>query len=708
MKRDVPLVSVIVPTFNIERYIKKCLDSLLSQTLKEIEIICIDDGSTDTSGQILDEYATKDSRIKVIHRINGGLSAARNTGLSIAQGQYIGFVDGDDWVNPQMFQELSKALIEHPLSDIAICGVETIFEYDENKKIKKGYDKYFNLTQRGEHRVNSSIIKTSKPCWNKLYRHCFLKENNIVFPEGMNNEDEAFHYFVFTKAKFVTFVEGQWYKYMRYSTGIIADQWNSFTEDKKLPDYITKVWPLLIEYVKRDLRFDILNDMVTTLLSKANSFKGKDTDMFISSLLRRLDYPLVADYLDFYLDSALRKQLQYYYDLNSNVTITKPDHSLLPKPPCPIKNVKTPLFSFVVPVFNSSQYLLRSIESMRNQTIADIEIICVNDGSTDNSFEILSNYTRIDQRIKIITQENRGTFVARKVGTLAATGKYVIYVDPDDWVDVDICNKIDVLLKNQDVDIVQYGIATEQPNSSISAEYVKSIQKFFDSKMIDVIHGGNEALLQHCFLTNKLPWNNCGKAIRSTIAKDAFSRMPDIKCNFAEDQIAMFYIFSFSKTLLNIKDHNYHYRLGTGISTQQKETIAKFDDLLGCFVLYDQLKTFVSKFFVPTNEIANNSLLAIHHSMMDNMWKRIIHNAEKDDIDLWLSHWCEKASSLAVVKYLIQQFVPDSTELSDALRNKVSSLEQKVKKRLKTIRTLIWLSSLLLLSNIVLLIMLFA
>ena len=141
MKRDVPLVSVIVPTFNIERYIKKCLDSLLSQTLKEIEIICIDDGSTDTSGQILDEYATKDSRIKVIHRINGGLSAARNTGLSIAQGQYIGFVDGDDWVNPQMFQELSKALIEHPQSDIAICGVETIFEYDENKKIKKGYEK---------------------------------------------------------------------------------------------------------------------------------------------------------------------------------------------------------------------------------------------------------------------------------------------------------------------------------------------------------------------------------------------------------------------------------------------------------------------------------------------------------------------------------------------------------------------------------------
>ena len=213
--------------------------------------------------------------------------------------------------------------------------------------------------------------------------------------------------------------------------------------------------------------------------------------------------------------------------------------------------------SVILPVFNEANYIKATLDSIINQNFNGYEVIVVDDGSTDNSFEILSNYARIDQRIKIITQENRGTFVARKVGTLAATGKYVIYVDPDDWIDVDICNKIDVLLKNQDVDIVQYGIATEQPNSSISAEYVKSIQKFFDSKMIDVIHGGNEALLQHCFLTNKLPWNNCGKAIRSTIAKDAFSRMPDIKCNFAEDQIAMFYIFSFSKTLYKFITSSY-------------------------------------------------------------------------------------------------------------------------------------------------------
>ena len=701
-----PLVSVIVPTYNIERYIKKCLESLMAQTLQSMEFICVDDGSTDSSGNILDEYAAKDKRIKVIHRQNGGLSAARNSGLSVAQGKYIGFVDGDDWVSPEMFEELAKALTEHPQSDVAVCGVETIFEYEEDKRVRKGYNRYFKFKQRGEHAVDASIINSSKPCWNKLYRHSFLQENNISFPEGMNNEDEAFHYFVFTRAKYATFVDGQWYKYMRYPTGIIAQQQQSFTENKTLPDYITKIWPLLIEYVKRDKRFDLLNDMAITLLSKAQEFEGEHTDLYVSSLLHRLDYPIVADCLDFNVDNPLRKQLQKLYDLNGNQYIHKIDDSMLPKALQPISCSSSPRFSFVVPVYNSSPYLHRSIASMRHQTREDIEIVFVNDGSTDTSLNILSDYASIDQRIKVITQENKGTFITRKVGTLAATGEYIIYVDPDDWVDSNLCEKIDTLLRKQDVDIVQYSIATERPNSSVSADYVTSIKKFFDSKMTDIMQGGNEALLQACFLTHKLPWNNCGKAIRTEIAKKAFLQMPDIRCNFAEDQIAMYYVYSYSKNLLNIIDCNYHYRLGTGISTQKKETLDNFKSILECFVLYDYLKAFVAEFFATSSEIANDSLQVIHHSMMDNIWNRIVRSTEKDNFDTWLSLWCEKATGLAVTKYIIGQLAADveGMEFSEALKNKVSGLERKVQKRLKVIRQLIGLSSFLLLTCIILLI----
>ena len=101
-----PSLSIVVPVYNTEKYLKQCVDSLTSQTLNEIEIILVDDGSTDGSGAICDEYAAKDSRIKVIHKENGGLGFARNSGLEMAQGEFVGFVDSDDWVDLDFFEKL--------------------------------------------------------------------------------------------------------------------------------------------------------------------------------------------------------------------------------------------------------------------------------------------------------------------------------------------------------------------------------------------------------------------------------------------------------------------------------------------------------------------------------------------------------------------------------------------------------------------------
>ena len=101
-----PIVSVIVPVFNVEKYLDKCIESLIKQKLKDIEIILVDDGSTDLSGKICDEWKTRDSRIQVIHKKNGGLSDARNVGVELAKGKYIGFVDSDDYVSDDMFQIL--------------------------------------------------------------------------------------------------------------------------------------------------------------------------------------------------------------------------------------------------------------------------------------------------------------------------------------------------------------------------------------------------------------------------------------------------------------------------------------------------------------------------------------------------------------------------------------------------------------------------
>ena len=122
------MISVIVPVYNTEKFLKNCISSIANQTYKDLEIILVNDGSTDNSGKICDDFAQKDSRIKVIHQSNKGVGAARNAGLDVAKGAYIGFVDSDDILRPDMYEFLLNNLIVHN-ADISVCGVQKI---DEN------------------------------------------------------------------------------------------------------------------------------------------------------------------------------------------------------------------------------------------------------------------------------------------------------------------------------------------------------------------------------------------------------------------------------------------------------------------------------------------------------------------------------------------------------------------------------------------------
>ena len=129
-----PMISIIVPVYKVESYIRRCIDSILNQTYTNFELILVDDGSPDDSGVICDEYATKDKRIKVIHKQNGGVSSARNTGLNVAQGDFISFVDSDDWIHPQMFELLIKAVAEYNADAVTINNLwcnDANFEYPE-------------------------------------------------------------------------------------------------------------------------------------------------------------------------------------------------------------------------------------------------------------------------------------------------------------------------------------------------------------------------------------------------------------------------------------------------------------------------------------------------------------------------------------------------------------------------------------------------
>lgn len=181
-------VSVIVPVFNTEEYLSKCLNSLTNQTLKDIEIICVNDGSTDNSLKILQEYSVKDERIKIINQENKKQGAARNAGMRIATGEYIGFVDSDDWVDLHYFERLYNTAKKYD-SDIALA---TNVRIGKNKfKLRLNIEwerKYTTLQDKID-----VCEQWKNPCpTNKIYRKSFIDKNSIKWPEGVFCEDKLF------------------------------------------------------------------------------------------------------------------------------------------------------------------------------------------------------------------------------------------------------------------------------------------------------------------------------------------------------------------------------------------------------------------------------------------------------------------------------------------------------------------------------------
>jgi Glycosyltransferases involved in cell wall biogenesis len=180
-----PLISIIVPVYKVEQYLNRCVDSIINQTYKNLEIILVDDGSPDNCGKICDEYATKDSRIKVIHKENGGLSSARNAGLDIASGGYIGFVDSDDWIESNMYYVLINLAIEND-SDIVQCGYWSVSE--KGDKIRKFTYKNNKFTSNEDVKHAYFIsYQLDVVAWNKLYRRDIFQ--SLRYMNGKRNED---------------------------------------------------------------------------------------------------------------------------------------------------------------------------------------------------------------------------------------------------------------------------------------------------------------------------------------------------------------------------------------------------------------------------------------------------------------------------------------------------------------------------------------
>ena len=299
-------VSVVIPVYNVEKYLSECLDSVIYQTYKNLQIILVDDGSTDSSGKICDEYAEKDNRITVVHQKNAGAGVAKNTGLELIDGDYSSIIDSDDYIELDMYEKMVNSLEKYN-SDIAQCLFRNVFvndSFDRKYKIKGNYPKV--LTSK---KFLSELLYDWKYAIfaNKVFKTSLLK--NIRFPVGRKIDDEFFTYKLVCNAKKVVNIDNILYNYRMRKTSVM----NENNSDRLIYDridcfierynYVSNVFPSLKKKYNLKLYDDLLyfkdsaNDN-SKILSLLNDFSRVKYGVFDKLYQRKMYNRLVFEELN--------------------------------------------------------------------------------------------------------------------------------------------------------------------------------------------------------------------------------------------------------------------------------------------------------------------------------------------------------------------------------------------------------------------------
>lgn len=440
-----PKVSVIIPVYNVEAYLRQCLDSVIKQTLEEIEIICVDDGSTDNSLEILKEYAAKDKRITILKQKNLHAGVARNAGLAVARGEYLSFLDSDDFFELNMLEETYKKITEDS-SDIVIFGS---FVYDQLQKAdvrKTMYaEKFVQKSPFAPQDFAQDLFLISNPnAWTKLFKRETVRKNKVFFESLSSCNDITFVNTMLTLAHSISLMNTPYVHY-RINTKINI----SANRGEKVICFVYAIKKLKDNLIKYRT-YNLYKDTLETRTKK--SFNWELT----------------------YCTPQQKAELQ-----KQSVAVLGKDYTQNPK------------VSVIVPVYNTAEFLPKCLDSVINQTLKDIEIICINDGSTDNSLEILQKYARQDSRIIIINQENQGLSCSRNNALKIAKGEYVQFLDSDDWLRLDSLMLLYRKATQTKADMVHFeGISYyvdtqefEQPKG-LKIQYVSDVDKVYSYKDI--------------------------------------------------------------------------------------------------------------------------------------------------------------------------------------------------------------------------------
>ncbi|MDT2767085.1 glycosyltransferase [Lactococcus raffinolactis] len=423
-KNDKLKVSVIVPVYNQEKYLRECLDSLVAQTLKEAEFIIINDGSTDCSIDIMNEYQEKDPRFVLIDKQNEGVGKTINLGISMAKGEYIAELDSDDYVSPEMYENLYQISTRHNV-DIIKSDVWNFTGSGDDLVLnqeKAAPQDYYNRVIR-PHEENE-VFSFPIYAWTSLYRASLLKNNNIIWNgEVSSYNDNGFFWQTMSNAKTVFYVSKAYIYHRR-------DNENSTVKDV---DKLLKNFFIEHEFIKAKLIDNGTFDEI-----KGYFYERKIANYFFA--LQGIPFEHKKNFLKLIAESFADDINNGGLETSKFVDIRKKWRILEIYRDYERYFYTTYLpewfkVSIVVPVHNAQDTIDETLKSILNQTLREIEVILVENGSTDNTLEIINEYATKDVRVKVISIGESNAGHARNVGMDYAHSEYIIFLDADDVFD---------------------------------------------------------------------------------------------------------------------------------------------------------------------------------------------------------------------------------------------------------------------------------
>ena len=414
-----PIVSVLIPVYNVEKYLRKCLDSVVNQTLTNIEIICVNDGSTDDSLKILEEYRSIDSRIKIINKANGGLPSARNAAFDVARGRYVGFVDSDDYIEPNMFEKLVD-VAEYEESEVVICGANIFPEepradawlYNCLSPWYKHYDSFDPGLLYWRQDTNPFL-------WRVLVSKQLIDRENLRLDEDIIvGEDKVFQAKLYPRAKGISVIPDKLYNYYWCRPDSLMSKQVYGSLERRIFNHSK-----LVARIGEDIISAVSDDPTRKgYLEWAISFIYED---FI--YLNQNDKIKVAEKL-----IPIWKNVGYYLMMNELPEWKQEAFkyiALFEK--LDAFSIK---LSIVVPIEQKSRYVEEFIDEQKKHMDSETEIIIINNGMKNENFIKAQKWLYSEPHVRLYNTPSHLSYAeALNCGIDLAKGEYLMFMDPQDW-----------------------------------------------------------------------------------------------------------------------------------------------------------------------------------------------------------------------------------------------------------------------------------